>query len=156
MTLKQLINFNDKISLWPNQSGCLEWTASVTEKGYGNFHVSGKTVRAHRIMYELFNGPIPAGLVVRHNCHNRLCVNLDHLLLGTQKENIHDSIRAGRHPMPNARKLTPNQVLEIRRRAIGSGHYKAFTVKLGAEYGISHQTIQDVILRRTWKTLRYQ
>ena len=42
-------------------------------------------------------GPIPDHLQVHHHCDNGTCVNPDHLWLGTQKDNIQDACRKGRH-----------------------------------------------------------
>jgi hypothetical protein len=51
---------------------------------------------AHRWVYLRTRGPIPDGLVVRHKCDVPVCVNPQHLELGTQKDNIHDMWTRGR------------------------------------------------------------
>ena len=66
--------------------GCWEWTASKIT-GHGRMVIDGATAYAHRISYELANGPIPDGLLIDHICHNKGCVNPDHLRLATQKQN---------------------------------------------------------------------
>ncbi len=79
-------------------TGCLEWTGGVSGAGcgYGNLLVSGSKVGAHRVAYALAHGGIPAGLMIRHKCHNRLCVRADHLETGTNAENMQDMMEAGR------------------------------------------------------------
>ncbi len=52
---------------------------------------------AHRAAWIRSNGAIPDGLVVCHKCDNGLCVNVDHLFLGTLSENMQDCISKGRH-----------------------------------------------------------
>lgn len=78
-------------------SGCWIWMAGLMPNGYGSACVNGKSVNAHRAMFSAKNGPIPKGLVVRHTCDVRECVNPDHLILGTQKDNIRDMHDRGRY-----------------------------------------------------------
>ena len=66
---------------------CLIWTGSKRANGYGVISVNGKSAGAHRYAWERENGPIPDGVQVDHVCHNRACVNVEHLRLATRSEN---------------------------------------------------------------------
>ena len=77
-------------------NGCWEWQGYVQWNGYGKVLYKGKNLSAHRLSYALFDGDIPAGIVVCHRCDNRKCVNPDHLILGPDKDNYEDSVRKGR------------------------------------------------------------
>ncbi len=92
MTLQE--RFEDKFIPEPN-SGCWLWTASQV-MGYGCIRIDKKTFLSHRISFELYNGPIGDGLHVLHRCDTRDCVNPRHLFLGTNLDNIQDSVKKGR------------------------------------------------------------
>lgn len=82
---------------WPkvDKSGeCWEWTAGKDEHGYGRFWALGRSRGAHRIAYMLLVGDIPQGKSVDHKCHNRSCVNPEHLRLVTNKQNGEHRISA--------------------------------------------------------------
>lgn len=70
--------------------------AYTNPDGYGRLRVDGKKVLAHRASYEEFNGAITDGLLVCHSCDTPSCINPDHLFLGTDKDNFHDSLNKGR------------------------------------------------------------
>lgn len=69
---------------------CWNWTGSSVQNGYGKFYLGGvrREVLSHRLSIEWANGPIPEGMDVDHKCHNRACVNPDHLRLTTRKQNM--------------------------------------------------------------------
>lgn len=75
---------------------CFTWTGHRDHQGYGKMHANGHGQLAHRVAYELANGPIPAGLVIDHICHNTSCVNPDHLRAVTHKQNMEHQARAHR------------------------------------------------------------
>lgn len=66
---------------------CWEWTGARSRNGYGNVKIKGRNQVAHRAVWELLVGPIPAGLQLDHLCRNKGCVMPDHLEPVTPKEN---------------------------------------------------------------------
>lgn len=77
--------------------GCWEWLAYTCKFGYGRIGgVRGQVLDAHRVSWELHNGPIPEGICVLHHCDNPPCTNPDHLFLGTLSDNLADMYAKGR------------------------------------------------------------
>lgn len=78
----------------PDLGGCWIWTSPNVSGGsdpsrrYGHMTINGKGVYAHRLSYEMHNGPIPSGLTVDHLCKTTLCVNPTHLEAVTLAENL--------------------------------------------------------------------
>jgi hypothetical protein len=106
--------FYAKVSKIPTAQGCLEWLAYRNRLGYGAFALGDRRPHpAHRVAWEIVNGLIPPGLVVRHFiCNNPRCCNVDHLRLGTKADNTHDIKRSGRWrnaPKNNSPYVRPTQ-----------------------------------------------
>jgi hypothetical protein len=79
------------------ESGCWIWLGAQDASGYGHIGVQPSScTNAHRASYVLFNGDIPAGMVVRHKCNVTSCVNPAHLTYGTHQDNKDDSAACGR------------------------------------------------------------
>ena len=121
--MESLLNrFLAKINI-DSETGCWLWTAATLPGGYGSIGSEGgrkgKTLRAHRVAWELYRGPIPTGrhVLVLHKCDAPRCVNPDHLFLGHDADNAKDMKAKGRSPLGEDRpnhKLTAATVQEIR------------------------------------------
>ncbi len=78
--------FLDKINV-DTITGCWDWTASLSQRGYGMFSENHKSIRAHRYSFAHYNAIDLSGLQLDHLCRNRKCVNPDHLEIVTPKQN---------------------------------------------------------------------
>ena len=161
------------VRFWANvvkTDSCWRWTAARTEDGYGRIFGNGRSLRAHRLSFEIHLGPIPDGMQVLHRCDNPQCCNPEHLFLGTTADNMADKFAKGRENLPSrsgenhwmrrspervARgtafrrsHLTEATVAEIRAK-YSTGHFTQRA--LAAEYGIDHRNLHLIINRKTWK-----
>lgn len=139
----------------PN-SGCQLWLGSLSESGYGETSLDGKSIRAHRAAWIVANGPIPAGLCVCHKCDVRACIALPHLFLGTYQDNTDDRVLKGRGcaiSLPGdlnpAAKLTPAQVVQIFRSPKSES-------QLAEEYAVAESTVGRIRRGQKWAALTLQ
>lgn len=139
--LSPLDRFWSRIMPEPN-SGCWLWLGPITSAGYGN---CGPSSTAHRRSYQLAYGAIPPGLFVCHRCDNRLCVNPEHLFLGTHHDNIADMVAKGRAPNGTYR-LAPEEIRAIR-SATGSQSVVA------RQFGIDPSLVSRIRRREVWASV---
>lgn len=132
-------------------NGCWVWFgAKPSDGGYGRFGMGdGHTVDSHRAAWVLFVGQIPNGLLVLHKCDNTLCVNPDHLFLGTQCDNMGDAVRKGR--VSRGVKRPDAKLTECDVRYIRAKHKHVSQRELAKKFSISRAAVQMVIKRDTWK-----
>lgn len=139
----------------PN-TGCWLWSGMVNVSGYGIMKAAAlpqfKTPLTHRISYLLHKGEFNYKLHVLHTCDNPICVNPDHLFLGTHQDNMDDRKRKNRtnRIAPKGEdqgysKLTNEQVIEI--RSITGISQK----EIAKKYSVNQATISYIVQRKTWK-----
>ena len=144
-------NFWNKV----NKKGtddCWEWSGSCSCWGYGILIIKTRPMRAHRVSWEIHNGPIPADLCVLHKCDNRKCVNPNHLWLGTNEENTQDRHKKHRDYSPKGElnvfcKLTEQQVVQIK-KLLDNG---VPNVQIASKFNISQQNICNIKKGRSWR-----
>lgn len=132
---------------------CWLWRGAVKPNGYGEmmlFHPK-RCSTTHRISWELFMGPIPAGLCVLHHCDVRNCVNPDHLFLGTRKDNAIDRDMKGRFDWANRDTAWGNRsgMCKYSEATIASLRQDAAagfgSRELAERYGMAHPYVCSVI-----------
>lgn len=127
---------------------CWLWQAGK-EYGYGRIGtgVGGGRILAHRASWEMHFGRVPEDLFVLHRCDVKLCVNPNHLFLGTNMDNVLDKVakgRAARGEKSGLALLTERKVLEIvRLRTIGYTPL-ALAVKFGVKRAVIYTVINGV------------
>ena len=134
---------------------CWEWTAGKNSDGYGYIGVEGKMVRAHRLSWEIHNGPIPEGMQILHYCDNPGCVNPFHLFLGSNADNVRDKTEKGRQSHQYGEengyaKLTEQNIHEIR-NLLTVGYPQA---EIAREYEVSQTTICSINTGECWAWLK--
>lgn len=103
-----------------DKGDCRVWTAALNDSGYGVMSVHDRTQRAHRLSYESFVGPIPAGLQLDHLCRNRACIKPEHLEAVPTAENTRRGASATKTHCKNGHEYTPeNTYLRPRRDSGG-------------------------------------
>lgn len=162
------VRFQEKVT--PGRNGCIEWSGSRNEHGYGIQRIDGRAVKAHRVAWEFAHGPIPAGQHVLHRCDNPPCVNPDHLFLGIHVDNMADMVAKGRAAGATGDRHGSRTHPERVRRGSASGRAKlteadipVIRVRLAAgesqrsvarSYGVHHITILQIAHGETWRHVR--
>lgn len=145
--------------------GCVIWTGATNADGrYGTMRFGDKNHQAHHIAWEIKHGPVPDGMNVLHKCDCGLCVNADHLFIGTQAENVADMIRKGRKNIGrsglpgipknqgeknSAARLNAATVFGIRKQ------YEIVKNKaeLARVFGMSESQVRRIVTGQSWRHL---
>lgn len=164
LTSKERNRFYAKLRAGKNE--CILWKGGNCN-GYGRIKIRGVNYAATRVAWTLQFAKDPGNRMVLHQCDNPLCVNTDHLFLGTYWANMQDCVEKGRissgrnhysylTPERHARgerintaKVTEKQVREIRKAYVVG----QLQIKLAIRYGLTQATISKIVRKDTWRHL---
>lgn len=145
-----------EIILEEQENGCMKCISHCQDNyGYTRIRYNGKQERLFRIIYTKKYGEIPKGMLIRHKCDNTWCCNIEHLEIGTQKDNVRDMIERGRDAFHKPKeklygeknkssKLTKKQVKEIYLSDLGCN-------VLSKKYCVSKTNIRNIKTKKQWQ-----
>lgn len=140
--------FMDKVFHSPD--GCWYWLGKSQTRGYGVITYMNNFYSAHRVSYQMFNGPVENGLFVCHSCDNRLCVNPNHLWLGTCADNSADMVKKGRS-VNQAGTRNPNNKLTLEQcKQIKSLKGKHTCKEIANMFKVSETQVGRISNNRHW------
>jgi len=145
---RRLINLYSSCEILAN--GCWNWTKCKDKDGYGitSYGIPRKAWRAHRLIYFLLKGEIPEGMLCCHSCDNSSCININHIFIGSPKENSKDRENKGRGGKKNhPTRLTEQDVL-LMRKMHSEGIRNCELVKI---FNLPQPTISKILKRDRWR-----
>lgn len=157
----------ERFKLWVarvtvSPTGCWLWPGKPHHGLYGTFRIGDGSYRAHRVSYEVHVGPVPPDLMVCHKCDTPLCINPEHLFLGTCLDNIRDCLSKGRGPLrvynkpisghraPKGEAHRCAKLTEADVAAIRATDKSVASTYLATVYGVSRSTISHARSGLTW------
>jgi HNH endonuclease len=141
---QSLARFNALVDM---SGECWLWQGAPNGEGYGRIMIDSVRYQAHRVAYTIARGPIPTGLLVCHTCDVRLCVNPDHLFIGTDEDNMRDrdsKLRQSKGSHRPHAKITEQQAVAI--RADPRTHRS-----IANAYGLATCTVTQIKNRNAWR-----
>jgi hypothetical protein len=136
---------------------CWLWTAARDKGGYGLLTVNGTMMKAHRIAWELANGPIPDGLWVLHHCDTPACCRVSHLYLGTHSQNVRDMVDRGRAASGdrNASRAHPERLARGERNGMYTHPEQRRRGELNGEAKLTWEKVREIRARHAAGGISY-
>ena len=140
-------------------SDCNNWSKSLGHNGYAIPTRNNKTYRAHRLAYcdyhNIDHSDIK-GMLVRHTCDNRKCINPEHLVIGTHQDNMDDMKKRNRTAKGEAHgraKLSEVDIKTIRDRYIRGSKVHGL-LAIAKDFGVAFQTVSQIVNRHRWQSVQ--
>lgn len=153
------LSVEDKLKFYgwnTTESGCWVFNGPKSAEGYGILYHKGRRTGAHRWAYEMWVGPIPEDKpVIRHTCDNPPCINPDHLIAGTQIDNIKDRVERGRN-RKGGNKGEDNAAARLTWEKVGAirqAHLDGESItSLAEKYDISYNWCWNIVRYKRWNS----
>lgn len=139
--------FYEKIKI--NENGCWLWIG-CTNKKYGFLRFKNANMYAHRFCFEYIKNIPIEGKLVCHTCDNPLCVNPEHLFIGTHKDNMQDAVSKRRVAFGEKHyqnKLKKHDIEEIR-KLVRCGMSQSQIAEI---FDVEQSNISKIIIGKNWK-----
>jgi len=160
----KIVNISDFLKYTKSEGECLVWTGfryPKTQYGQCYFGYSGKRskqrgkyIGAHRLRWILERGEIPHGMLIMHICDNPPCVRLDHLRLGTTKDNQQDMSKKGRSwrgSKHHKATTDENTVRRIREAFALTPRRYGSIAALARQFGLTFSATYQIVSGSTWR-----
>jgi hypothetical protein len=135
-----------------DENGCHICTShAIGTHGYPKLWKNGQSHNLHRVLFEELHGDLAPGLLVRHKCDVRACINLDHLIEGTRQDNTNDITERGRHNPPLGERCGTAKLDTAAVKAIRFSAESQY--KLADKYGVNQSTISRIRSQKRWAHL---
>lgn len=134
---------------------CWKWNQYTDRDGYGTFYFDGQSAKAHRYVYELYNGPILKGHCICHICDNPSCLNPTHLFMGTHLENMNDMKQKKRSrnslgELNTNTCLSESEIIYVFDLVLNNKiHFKQEIIEINPKF--SYNIIKNILDGRNWK-----
>lgn len=134
---------------WVKDGDCFRCVSHKGTSGYPVKSINHERITIPRLILRRRLGHLPDRIVARHTCDNRWCIRPDHIISGTQADNMADMSARGRHPDVRGEKnsrarLTDSIVIEIR----GSEGYHT---EIAKRFSLDPSTVCDIRNHKTWR-----
>lgn len=143
-------NKGKPIDFYVDDNGCFICTSHHRDKdGYPKKKWNKTSKSMCRFIYIQMFGEIPEGMVVRHKCDVRACINPEHLEIGTVKDNNNDKMERNRLPRGEnvyCSKLNENQVKAIK-YLLNKG---VSPTEISIDLNIKRKLIYDIKYKGSW------
>lgn len=142
-----------------DSNGCWLWTKMTDRDKYGQIKHNNKTMRTHRLMYEIHHGiQLASNQLIRHGpmC-KRHCCNPEHLDIGTDVDNYLDRVRDGTAFLgENGHKATISNDLaeKIKLSKWPDGHPNYLTMdEIAKKYNVNFHIVNSIFSGASWDSI---
>lgn len=132
-------------------TSCINHPGAIASTGYGASWFEGRYCGAHVKAYCQHHGKSRrdlVGLVVRHKCDNKACINPAHLELGTCADNSQDMVDRKRQGKVPALSIEDARTI---RAIYRPGKSDTNQLRLASRYGVKQSVISQILRNITYK-----